>query len=291
MQRVREEMVPIALSDRPIFDQYFAQYPPVVSSLNFANLFCWQLPSDYRFREVEGHLVISFVDAGQTLFYPPVGPQPDHLMVEILPSSAGYAWTRVPEELARRIGDRLPLVFDRDNSDYLYRLEDLRALRGKRYDGKRNFIKRCAALGPRVVPLGSEVRPACLELHDHWLKRQKIPRDPLLQEEAAAVRRALEHFDGLSLHGIAVLISGEVRGFAIGIPLNANTFVEHFEKADEEITGIYPFLLSEFVQSIPAHFTFLNREQDLGIPGLRRAKESWQPFGLVRKYRLRESKP
>ena len=99
--------------------------------------------------------------------------------------------------------------------------------------------------------------------------------------------KALRHFDALTLYGTGVFAGGVLVAFAIGEPLNPSTFVEHFEKGMPGYPGVYQFLLQAFAQSIPDAFPFLNREQDLGIDGLRRAKESWHPAQLVEKYKVR----
>jgi hypothetical protein len=111
------------------------------------------------------------------------------------------------------------------------------------------------------------------------------------RDESSALIKALRHFDDLRLHGVAVLVGGAVAAFALGEPLNPTTSVEHFEKALPGYTGAYPFLLQAFAQSVPDGFAYLNREQDLGVEGLRRAKESWHPAFLVEKYTLRVRRP
>ena len=107
------------------------------------------------------------------------------------------------------------------------------------------------------------------------------------RDESTALMKTLSHISRLELQGIVVMVGGELAGFAIGEALNTTTFVEHFEKGLPDVTGMYPFLLHEFAKSIPDSFTFLNREQDLGIEGIRKAKESWHPAFLERKYTLR----
>ena len=104
---------------------------------------------------------------------------------------------------------------------------------------------------------------------------------------AVAILTTLAYYalrpEGLSVAAWVIILVG----FAIGEPLNATTFVEHFEKGLPEFTGIYPFILNEFAKSLPQQFTHLNREQDLGLEGLRKSKESWNPEYLERKYVLR----
>jgi hypothetical protein len=177
-------------------------------------------------------------------------------------------------------------VPDRANSDYIYPIEDLRQLSGKAYHAKRNHAHRFADLhNPEVHPLTAELAAGCLHVQEQWLEGQR--NNESARDESTALVKALRHFNQLHLKGVAVLVAGSVVAFAIGEPLNPTTYVEHFEKALPGYTGVYQFLLRAFAQAIPDDFVWLNREQDLGVEGLRRAKESWHPAFLVEKYTLR----
>ena len=107
--------------------------------------------------------------------------------------------------------------------------------------------------------------------------------DSGLATENDAVKEALMNFRELGFHGICIRVKGRMEAFAIGERLNQDTFVEHFEKANREFPGIYQYLLKEFASSIQG-FEFLNREQDLGVDGIRKAKLSYHPAFMVEKF-------
>lgn len=279
-----ELLKPVTLEDRPTFQKYLEPYPQDISELTFSNIYCWAEIRHHLFCEYEGHLLITYRDEHCVLnFYPPVGPNPREMMQKLFPGLKKYCWARIPEHLAHSAehpGKRM--MFDRKNSDYVYNLADLRALAGKKYDGKRNFIKRFAKLNPEVRPLTAEDATACMQIQERWLEFQG--HNPSAREESTALLKAVQHFDVLKLHGTAVLVDGALAGFTLAEPLNRTTFVEHFEKGLAEFSGVYPFLLNAFAKSIPDTYTHLNREQDLGIEGIRKSKESWNPEYLIRKY-------
>src|SRR5262249_27794621 len=152
---------------------------------------------------------------------------------------------------------------------------DLRELPGKDYHAKRNHINRFAEHNPEVRSLSAALAADCIRVQEQWLEGQR--NNPSARDESTALIKALRHWDDLPLQGIGVFVGGSLAGFAVGEPLNPSTFVEHFEKGLAEYPGVYQFLLHEFAKAIPPSFTFLNREQDLGVEGLRRAKESWHP--------------
>ena len=278
---------PVTLGDKALFDRYLTRYPPVVSELTFTNAFCWAEIRHHLFCEDEGHLLVSYRQKDCCLsFYPPVGPEPAALLRTRIDGLRDYCWTRLDKDLASKAGPGVRAVPDRDNSDYVYRVEDLRALAGKEYHGKRNFARRFAELyRPEVRPLTSALAPECLHIQEQWLEGQR--NNESARDESTALVKALRHFDDLALRGVGVFAGGTLVAFAVGEPLNPSTFVEHFEKALPGYTGAYQYLLQAFARSIPDDFPFLNREQDLGLEGLRRAKESWHPAFLVEKYTLR----
>jgi hypothetical protein len=214
-----------------------------------------------------------------------VGPQPAAILRQRIEGLREYCWTRLDEALVASLGAGVRPILDRDNCDYVYRLADLRDLRGKEFHAKRNFMKRFAALHPEVRPLTSAMAPDCVHVQEQWLESEK--GNESARNESSALIKALHHFDELGLRGIGVFVEGRLVAFAAGEPLNPSTFVEHFEKALTGYTGVYQYLLHQFALSIPPPFTFLNREQDLGVEGLRRAKESWHPALLLKKYTLK----
>ncbi len=273
--------------DAPLFHRYLSRYPPTVSELTFTNVFCWAEIRHHLFCEHQGHLLISYRQKDCCLsFYPPVGPEPADLLQMPIEGLRDYCWTRLDKGLVASLGPGARPTLDRDNSDFVYRVEDLRTVRGKEYHGKRNFARRFAdQYKPEVRPLTAPLAPECLHIQEQWLEGQR--NNESARDESTALIKALRNFDDLGLRGVAVFAGGSLVAFAIGEPLNASTFVEHFEKALPSYTGAYQYLLQAFALSIPDNFPLLNREQDLGLEGLRRAKESWHPALLVEKYTLR----
>jgi hypothetical protein len=278
------------LEEKPRFDRYLAAYPPVVSELTFTNAFCWAEVRHHLCCEWEGHLLICYRQGDCCLsFYPPVGPAPAPLLARRIDGLRNYCWTRLNKDLTAGLPAWARPVPDRANSDYVYRTADLRALPGKAYHAKRNQVRRFAELyAPEVRPLTADLASACLRVQEQWLEGQR--NNESARDESTALVKALRHFDDLRLHGVGVLVGGSVVAFAIGEPLNSTTYVEHFEKALPGYPGAYQFLLQAFAQSLPEGSPYLNREQDLSVEGLRRAKESWRPAFLVDKYILRISK-
>ena len=117
-----------------------------------------------------------------------------------------------------------------------------------------------------------------------WCAVNGCSEDASKQKEVCAVRKAFHHYDVLGLVGGILRVDGEIVGYTLGEPLNSDTFVVHIEKAFSEVRGAYPTINNQFVSHCASNFTYINREEDMGLEGLRKAKLSYQPEILLTKY-------
>ena len=179
---------------------------------------------------------------------------------------------------------RYTLTTSEDWGDYLYSREALVKLEGRKLAGKRNFVKRYRAQHPdtQLLPLNAETIPLAREFLKNWYAEHQ-PLEPMMQAEADAIEIAFAHFEALGLRGGILVDQGVVHGFTYGMPVTDKMFAVHIEKADRTVTGAYPALASFFTASLPEKYEIINREEDLGIPGLRKAKEDWNPMGRLEK--------
>ncbi len=176
------------------------------------------------------------------------------------------------------------LTTSEDWGDYLYSREALVKLEGRKLAGKRNFVKRYRAAFPNAqfLPLDAKTIPFAQAFLEKWYSEHQ-PLNESMQAEADAIALAFEHFDALGLRGGVLMSDGVVHGFTYGAMLTEQMFAVHIEKADRTVTGAYPTLASFFAASLPEQYSIINREEDLGIPGLRKAKEDWNPMGRLEK--------
>ena len=135
----------------------------------------------------------------------------------------------------------------------------------------------------KYTPLTVDLIPHCLELEEKWCEEHGCEEEESLINERKALNIALRNFDALGLVGGALWVDDEIVGFTYGAPVNHDTFAVHIEKADSHIDGSYNILNQEFARHIPEQYVYLNREEDLGIPGLRKAKLSYRPVILLEK--------
>ncbi|MDR3037859.1 MAG: phosphatidylglycerol lysyltransferase domain-containing protein, partial [Candidatus Adiutrix sp.] len=198
---------------------------------------------------------------------------------------------RVPEalvEMLRSAGRPYEIAPDRDNDEYVYLREQLASLSGRRMHQKKNHYNYFVSHNRfECLPLTAELRPELLAVQEGWLAT-KVERDDLapghLRHEAESVREILEHLQELDQLGLAIRINGRIEGFTLGEVVGPDTVQVHLEKANPDIRGLFVALASHFCRDLPPAITYVNREQDLGLPGLRQAKESLKPDHMIRKF-------
>ena len=173
----------------------------------------------------------------------------------------------------------------RDEFDYLYRTEDLATLPGNAYHGKKNHIAGFSRQHEWVYePLSADNVGDMVRLSKAWCE-EKGGCSHSLSSEQCAIQRVLRDPVRFSLSGGLIRVEGKAVAFTLGSPINERVFDIHVEKALSAYAGAYAVINREFAKTKTA-YTYLNRENDMGIPGLRRAKESYHPAILLRKYRV-----
>ena len=174
----------------------------------------------------------------------------------------------------------------RDNFDYIYQSERLITLAGKKVHSKRNFINRFKAENEgrwSYEAITPENLEECWEMDTAWRERSDDSGETLM-EEGSAIRDCFNHFDALGLCGGLLRVDGKVIAFTMGRPINHEVFIVHIEKAFSDIAGAYPMINQQFIAHTAGDYQYINREDDVGDPGLRKAKLSYKPDILLENY-------
>ena len=189
------------------------------------------------------------------------------------------------EFLQRYYPGQFLMAANRDMSDYIYEREKLVKLPGKKYHGKRNHIARFTDENDWCYEaITDENRADAKAMIDEWKKRRGDAWNVELEQEFGAMTTALMEMERLGLVGGLLRKAGQVVAIAIGEPLNEDTFVVHYEKAFADVQGAYPMINQQFAEHAADGFTYIDREEDTGDPGLRKAKLSYRPCRLEKKY-------
>ncbi len=282
----------IALQDRAMLEEMFSKYPSEVSERTFGSIYIWrQYAGRSRLSRFREHLVMSWYrERFGRLMFCPVGPDPAGVIEELSKSAAsgkepfGGVWAIVEPTTSALEGMGLKPLRLRDEWDYVYLTKDLVDLDGPRYHTQRKEMKKATSAFDLVYePMTKERQEQCLALEEVWCDLKHCRLDRFSEAEDLALKEAIANLEPVGFMGGVVLLDGKVQALTVGERLNSNTAVVHFEKANPEIRGLYQVINQQFCEQALKGFEFVNREQDVGEPGLRRAKEGYHPHHFVEK--------
>lgn len=287
---------PLTLEDKPVLDSYYAKVSYRNCDYSFANTFLWNNLYPVRWGVTDGMLVQLYAVEKPTFFFP-VGDGDLKAALEAMMAYSeeqGFPFRMsLSREMEAQLERVMPGVFaieyERDFADYVYRSEDLITLKGKKYHGKRNHINSFKEQYDwSYEPITDDNTMDCIRMLARWCKENDCTIDDEAGEEACVVRKALMYRTELGLVGGLIRLhgepeDGEVVAFTLGEPVCADTFVVHFEKAFSHVNGAYPIINQQFIEHVASGYAYINREEDVGVEGLRRAKLSYKPVFLVEK--------
>lgn len=273
----------ISMDLRPVLHPMFKALAEGISEFTFANIYLFREAHNYRISQLEdGLFVITGQDGTEPFFMLPFGPPGKSILSDLFDRyRLAKAASEPQAEKLAAMGYRVSE--DRDNFDYLYSRADLVNLTGRKFHKKKNLLNMFIRKNEcQARPLLEEYREDAMQILDGWNRQHSGVSD------FAAAKEALEKMWPLQLCGGIFYIEGQPAAYCLGEELALGSgFVIHFEKAvlAEEFKGLYQFINQAFASVLPEKYETVNREQDLGDPGLRQAKESYHPVGFVKKYR------
>lgn len=280
------ESKPLEIGDKPLLDRLYTNAQPRISEMTFAGLFLFRRAHDYKITTIADSIVLLGRGYdGADYFLPPLDGDIATALKTIFNDGLplyGADDLFVDMYISK---NSVQIAEQRDSADYLYLREKLATLPGSSFHKKKNRISYFTARHDySVVIYSKEHLEGCLNLLDKWQQSYigEIGSSQLFEVEANA--EALEKTEELDLEGVVVMVNDTVAAFALGERLNKDTAVCHFEKADPFTEGLYQLVNREFARMLFTDCRYLNREQDLGDAGLRKAKLSYQPIELVTKY-------
>ncbi len=290
-----DDLKPLEMADRDAINRFLQMDPPETSELTFSNLFMWRNAYHPAWTTHDDMLlVVCRPEGSEPYALPPVGVGDKAAGLRAasrLAAGLGGAGVvaRVPESLVEVWVD--PAFFEvrhaPEHSDYVYRRRDLVELKGKHYHKRRNHYNRFVARHDfEYRSLDTELVECVLEMQNNWCQLRDCLEHPGLAQEDRAIFEALKHVEHLDFFGGAIVVDGKVEAFSLGEMLSPGVGVVHIEKANTAMSGLYAAINQRFSQEAFAEAEFINREQDLGIPGLRQAKRSYHPHHMVEKYTL-----
>ncbi len=283
---------PITLADQEIFGHYFANMEN--STYNFTNMFIWGTSHDIRYAMVEDTLVLFFqhkngpITAGY-----PVGPGDTEKAIHALRADMEArglnlvlrnlsGWMK--EELEAILPGKFEFVLDDTASDYVYETASLISLSGKKLHAKRNHVNYFKNNYDFTYSALTEADLAeCKAVFDRWIDEKETDMRYIGDSRTAAFT-LLDNYHALPVRGGVIRVGGRIIAFSIGEPITEDMALLHVEFADSTLRGAFNIINQQFAEHAWADTRFLNREEDMGLEGLRRAKQAYRPAFMVDKY-------
>ena len=279
---------PVTADDADLLRSFTMESKCMNCDLNVANLCSWQFLYHTEYAVVDGYLLLRFVLDGQVTYMKPIGKGDLRPILQLLMADA------------RSLGDTLRMAcvcpcaqammdesmpggftytVNRDKSDYLYLRDKLVTLAGKKLQPKRNHISKFRRAYPNYEyrPLTADLVDDCICLGEEWCKTNDSCMQRAMEAEQRMIAYALRHIDELHIVGGTLFVEGKMVAFTFGSRINKEAFDVCVEKADTAYEGAYAMINNEFVSRLPEDIVYINREEDLGLEGLRKAKLSYYP--------------
>lgn len=281
----------LQLEDKELFDSYIKRCKFLTSEYSFISLFIWRKVFDTQYCIFKDTLIIKKKSKEfGSFFMQPIGYK-DEDLIEIVETLIEYkkannmeylfrnVETPFLEELNRVSDNKFEIGIEENNFDYIYESENLINLSGRKFSSKRNHITRFVNnYNYRVEEINKNNIPECISAAKQWCLANNC--DGLISYETESIITMLNNYDILNFHGIVVYVDDKISAFTIGEKVSDEMAIIHVEKAFSEVHGLYPFINRTFVEKFFKDIKFINREDDMGIEGLRKAKQSYHPYKL-----------
>lgn len=283
---------PVRAEDKTIITKYMEELQSSSCDMTFATIYLWR---DYYLVEYtiyEGLLILKTLEENPSFCFPlgrgDVSPAIDALRDYCAKRDKILRFHCLSREDEKYLEEKYPgqfeICFDRDDADYIYEREALVLLKGRKYHGKKNHINKfMKSFSWQYESVDETNLSECLAMLDLWYEKNYVPGDMEKLEEVRAAKMALVEREFLELKAGLIRAEGNVVAFAIGEALNKDTFAVHFEKAFADVPGAYAMINQQFLLHEAEGYLYANREDDVGDPGLRKAKLSYHPVRLEEK--------
>ena len=284
------------LEDKEVISHYFKHHTSRSCERTFVNVFLWARFYNVTFAIIEDTLVFKSEDENSFAFAYPAG-EPENVK-KALDTLYQYSQERgVPfrlynvtpdhfEQIEAWYPGRFQIEYNEDLADYVYESEKLCTLAGKKLHGKRNHINKFKSLYEgrwSYETMSGDNVEECFQMALKWRNQNGCDDDPEKNSEMCVTLNSLRLFRELELTGGILRVDGQIVAFTIGEPVCSDTFVVHIEKAFPDVQGAYTMINQQFVEHECMDYRYVNREEDTGDEGLRKAKRSYRPVFMVGK--------
>lgn len=290
---------PISLEHRDLFLKFQSRSEMPLSDFNFTNLWIWRFAREISFAYFAECLIIKTVYPNQEPYYFfPLGVDYPKALEALLAFAPNARFKSLTLMQAQYLKEHFNLSFspNRDRFDYVYSIPELIALNGRKYHKKKNHLNKFLQTYPDFIfeEIQEKHINELAETYQVWFGNNPN-QDDSLRAEKAGIQAILQDFkilnrvseDGLfSLKGGILRVGEEIVAFSFAEAISKESIVVHIEKANTAYAGVFQAINQQFLSHLWREYLWANREEDLGIEGLRKAKLSYHPAHLLEKYEI-----
>lgn len=287
-----EDFKPIKIEDKPIFDKYYKKYPPVHSDYVFTTLVSWMDYAKFCYMINNNNLIVASKINNKIQIKSPIGDKNKNIFDEVLKlakqQESEYPFGVIDKNTKNWLENNYPnleLIPTRDYFDYVYNSTDLAELAGSNYSKIRNRLNKFKKNNEYSVESITEDNMKDIrEFLKRWCLWKDCDKDPLLENEKKAILYSMENFFDLKLSGLSMIVNGDIEAISVFEKMSNDTAIVHYEKGSPDYDGIYKAINQETAKILQKDFKYINRESDMGVSGLRKAKLSYKPVFMIEVY-------
>lgn len=279
----------IRLEDKAIMDKFLLNNPYGICDYSFTNIYIWRKTYQTEYAIHKDHLILRAGKEEKSFLMPLGEGNKEEVIKDMMAQAKGepFRIASITPHMKEELEKFMPAEFKITNPDlfcdYIYLSESLITLRGKKLAAKRNHINKFMALygeNYEYLDIDDGLIEECKEMNKKWCKEKDCTKDG---SDYCETMEALNNFTPLGLKGGALRVNGEIVAFTLGQPVNSETFNVCIEKALTHVEGAYTMINREFAARNASEFKFINREEDMGVEGLKKAKLSYNPYLILEK--------
>jgi len=284
-----DDFKPIELKDKPLFDKHYLKYPPFHSDNLFTTMISWEDYGKYEYVFLDGNLIIMSRIKNKIRFRPPSGKFDKNIFDQVImlakKQNSDYPFGVIDiqtKDWLLKNYPKMKIIPHRDYFEYVYLASDLAQLSGSDYSKIRNRLNKFKKnYNYDLEKISNSNIGEVREFLNRWCLWKDCKSDSFLEAEKKAILYSMSNFFELGLSGISIRLNGNIEAIAVYEKMNRDTAVVHYEKGSPDFDGIYKAINQETAAILQKDFKYINRESDMGIPGLKKAKISYRPHHMI----------
>jgi uncharacterized protein len=282
----------VDLDDMKVFKEHYSKFHPQHSDYLHGIMYTWRDYMTYSFTKMNDSIILLGEHDKSHYIRPPIGPHDEEVFQEVIDLSIREGWNPIISMIGKETADWMQKEFpqfeyrsQREYFDYIYMTSNLADLPGKDYLKVRNYLNNFRKNNDHTVEaISRENIDEAKDFLIRWCEQKGCKDDPFLIQERQATFYALDDLFELGLEGIIIRVNGQVEAFSIFEEMRPDMAVVHYEKANFDMVGLYQAINNETAKFLSDRYKFIDRESDMGVPGLRRAKEKYRPHHMLEIY-------